>query len=164
MDSDKYELAKKYFKLNQSIEESQQRIKNIRKEFYSSSMHTRIETSIEGTMYTRGFNQDEEVIRLVDCIADIEKHIEKNQKKKNYLNDYLHTLPLNERNYLNERYIKCLNIPLRDDVETALNAEISEIEEAIQFMYGYGPEPEKITQVKDFKTSFKNMLQSLGVE
>lgn len=158
------EENKKYFHLDRSIEKSKERINNLRKIFYSYTMHTRTETSAAGKMYSRGFKAEIEVIRLVDCLMEIEKHIEKNLKKQRYLTDYLNTLPLNEQIYLLDRYEKGLLIPLRESVEIALNDEIHEIEEAIFFMYGYNPEPKHISEIKDFETNFINILEALGIE
>ena len=158
------EENREYFRLDQSIEESRQRINDMRKEFYGNSMHTRTETGAEGKMYSLGFRQELEVTRLVDCLADIEKHIKKNQKKKRYLDDYLQTLPSSEQDYLFERYVRGLDVPLNKSVEMELNVEVNEIEEAIHFIYGYEPEPKHVTQVKDFKTNFGNMLDALGVK
>lgn len=163
METDKYGLVRKYFQLDQSIEEAQKRIQTMRKEFYTQSMHTRMESSLDGSTFTRGFRQETEVVLFVDCVAHIERNITKNRKRQRYLRDYLHTLPPDSRNYLFKRYVEQLHVSVRESVETALIEEINEIEDAIHFMYGHEPEPREADMTGNRKADFQQALMVLGV-
>ena len=161
--ADRYGLVKKYFQLDCSIEESKERTERMREQFYSSSMHTRMESIENGDTVVRGFRQDSEVVLFVDSLAEIERHIEKNNKKKYYLYSYLNTLPQSEKQYIHKRYVQRMSVPIKEEIEAGLINEIHEIEEAIQHMYGFKPEPKEIKHLEDYKASFNNILDNLGV-
>ncbi|WP_028274769.1 hypothetical protein [Atopococcus tabaci] len=164
MSGDRFGLARKYFRLEESIKESQQRLRIMRKKFYSQSMHTRTEEFGAGVLVTVGFRQEKEVVLFVDCLANIQRGIEVKEKKLRYFNDYLQSLTPGQREYLFKRYRRGLKMPAREDVETALNEEINEIEDAIQFMYGFNPEPREYDATGNAKANFQEMLMVLGVK
>ena len=165
MSDDEYGLIRKYFSIDQSIIDAQERIKIMRFYFYTNNFYTRQEYKGDDQQTTRAFKQENEVARLVDSMAKVEKNITKKNLKNKYLYDYIHTLPLNEQTYLKNKYISGQEVRLREDVESSLLEEIHEIEEAVQWMF---KEEIEITSTvsfkqKGFEENFEDVLIMLGV-
>lgn len=162
--SDRYGLVKKYFSLIRSNKKAKKRMKQMECLFYSRNMYTRQEPKEDGLWVTTGFRQDKEVVLYTDGIAEVERRIEKNNKKMKYLKNYLNTLPESEKEYVYKRYVQREGVPVQEKIDNALLDEIQEIEEAINHMYGFEPEQKEFIPSEDIKQDFNNMLELLGVE
>lgn len=162
-DGSQYGLCRKYFKLDNSIHRTEQHIQQTREHFYNQTMSTRTIAGDDLGMVTVGFRPDREVVDFVDYIAGLEEKIERNLKKKRYLEDYLSRIPSSERYYLMQRYVYKSNIRIKKEFERSLIEEINEIEEAINRMYGLPLEPKEVAVETDETTKISDVLALLGV-
>lgn len=149
-----------YFKLDKRIKAKEKRIKTLRDSFYDQSMATRV-TSDGLEVISMGFSTERNVIPLVDALVHMEKTIQIFCKKRRYLNDYLNLLPLLERRSLVKRYAGD-DLPIETDPsDTDLYAEILEIEDAINFQYGY-PLEIRADTLEITKGSYESNINSIA--
>lgn len=152
----------RYFFIDDDIKQIEKRIRAIQKVFYEQSMTTRV-TYRDYQQTTEGFSVEKNVVLLGDGIGALRKKIEEQSKKKRYLNDYLNSIDPADKTYLINRYRKGMECnPCQIDVD--LYNEIQEIEEAINFMYGY---PQEIKPVAldngNLESEFTQILEALEV-
>lgn len=159
----KNDLIQKYLFLAESIERAERRLHSVQRTFHAQSMHTRTETTKEGEIITVGFRQDTEVVRYLDCLADIEQNIDKNRKRKRYFDQFLHTLPPEAQIYIHRRYKRSCEETPREKLEQVILDEINEIEEAISYQYGYEAEPRETLEGDTTKMAFTDVLKLLEV-
>jgi|SRR5690625_153265 len=156
------EEIQQYFFIDNKIEQIKKRIEAMKRCFYDQSMTTRI--TFDGLMQTTiGFSVEKNVVLLGDGIGALRKKIEEQSKKKRYLNDYLNSIDPADKTYLINRYRKGMECnPCQIDVD--LYNEIQEIDEAINFMYGY---PQEIKPVDldngNLESEFTQILEALEV-
>jgi len=125
-----------YFNLDNRIERKRKAIKDVRRAFYNQTLTTHVESD-ESSLFSVGFRIEKEVVSLVDGMANMEGTLDLLEKKKRYLDDYLFSLNPMEKAYLTSKYTKSnlFGTVLQADID--IYDEILEINEAINFMYGY---------------------------
>lgn len=163
MDLIELEEIQAYFKIDDRIAKIESRIKELRYAFYERTMTTRTESDgLE--VYSVGFRMEPHLFPYLDTILAREKTIEVLKKRKRYLIDYLNTLDPLDKEYLIQRYTK-ENLPKTvNPSDVNLYEEILEINEAINFMYGYPPDIRNIEVNNDtLEDDFERMLEALEV-
>lgn len=84
------------------------------------------------------------------------------EKKKRYFNDYLHTLALDDRNYLYDRYLYSKDIKYNETIERAAIEEIREINDAIAYMTN--GQPDRLSKITDgANLNFDDLIDVLEV-
>ena len=129
------EIAR-YFKLNERVMENKVRIKQLREMFYDQSLMSHVaENGME--VVSLGFSLERNVIPFVDTLTAMEMTVKRLSRKKRYLDKYLNGLHTGEKEYLINRYTKMYLPKTVNPSDEDLYAEILEINDAINYMYGY---------------------------
>ena len=161
----KQRVIQQYFNFDKDIKGIENKIESIREQFYSQSMVSRT-THTELGIYACGFCPEKQVVLLVDNIQIHESKINRIKKKQLYLNRFLDSIPLQEKQYLINKYVKGISLLGMRQVENELYDEIQEIEEAISYMEGYPVEIE-IENVEvnndNLQDEFTKILEALEV-
>lgn len=157
------EMILKYLKLSFSIDGTKKRIRRLKEEYYSKNLYTRNEPDYgSGRIIVRAYRVETEIVKYVDVLMDLEKSIATKSKKLRYFNCYLEELPLNEREYLYNRFLRQFDVIVQEQVEQAAYEEILEIEDAISYMNG--EIPDKLSQVEDStELKFDELLEVLDL-
>ena len=165
---------RKYFMLDKKIEKKYKRLDIRCDSFYSQNMflHTEypsqedIDAKNNSNLRVRGFSIEHNISKYIDSRRFTLKLIKMLKDKQRYLNDYLNKLDVCEREYLLKKY-SCKETKgktIQADID--LYAEILEINEAINFKYGYPPDEEDkfiITDQNNFLEDFKAIAEMLKV-
>lgn len=152
----------RYFNLDHKIQGDAKRITELKQKFNSQSYHTRTETSDGLGIRVVAFRAENEVCNYIDDLVSIEERLKMKKKKRRYFNEYLHTLTLEEQNYLYDRYLYQKDVTLNETTERATIEEIHEIEDAMAYMAG--KEPDKLNQIENgAELGFDELLDVLGV-
>ena len=139
-----------YFKIDERISDIQQHIKWLEKMFYDQTMTSHIVYNGQ-EVRSIAYSLESNVIPFVDTIRARDEAIERLTKKKRYLNDYLNSLVPEEKEYLVDKYS---NRPTSSNVQQAdidLLEEIHEINDAINFMYGFPVDPRETREIDNSK-------------
>lgn len=142
-----------YLYMDAIIGDLELKIQEKRAKFYSQSMNTRTTYDDVNAIVVVSFKPDDQVVSFLDCISSTEQSLEIAKKKKRYIDDYLNRLDPDIRQMVIDRYS---SVYLPTDVlqcDLDIYAEILEINEAINFMYGF---PQEI-QAKDIEFKDLNM-------
>jgi hypothetical protein len=157
---DPYEI-KYYFNIDDRISRIKSRIRSLRERFYDQTMETRVMYTDLGVA-AAAFNIEKNVIPYLDTVLVCEKAIEVLLKRKRYLNDYLHSLDLDEKEYLVNKYSGRNIHRNKDQADLNLFEEILEINEAINSMYGFPDETLEINNAR-LEDDFTAIAALLGV-
>lgn len=165
MDEVALEEIQAYFRLDKRIKQLQNSISRAREKFYSRTFTTRTESDgLE--LYIVGERVEDIVAHLTDIILENEQAIEILQKRKKYFNEYLNSLPPADRHYLIHKYSKKKPPTEFDELDRQLYEEIEEINEAINYMYGF-PQEIKVVSVEvnnnNLEDEFDRILEALEV-
>lgn len=156
------EEIQQYFFIDSDIRRIKNRIREIQEVFYEQSMTTRV-TYRDCQQTTVGFSVEENVILFRDRIAQLKQRIEQQKMKKRYLIDYLNSIDPVNKAYLINRYTRGMESRVCQ-IDIDLYSEIQEINEAINFMYGY---PQEIKPVDldngNLESEFTQILEALEV-
>lgn len=151
-------IIQEYFNLDKTIARLRRHLNELHREFYQQSMTTHLEYTDLGIV-SRGFRPDREVIKLYDCMALVERRIDRNIFRNKHFNMYLDTLTADELKRLKSRYTGqkrgCVSMELLQKVAT----EIQEIETAICFREQLEPEPEQVTLSGDVLNDVATMAE-----
>ena len=170
-----------YFKLARIVNKCDQRIRELRKAFFSQTMSSYI-TSNGLEIFSKGFNVEYHVSSLVDYQRRMEKYTEICKFKSKHFNEYLNTLQPDERKYLKKRYMYdpwpedgCEELHPNEEnewVDKHCLEMISEIEEAVSYRFlgkkPYIDDDSDIDQVSEeefeeaFDNAFLTMINRLG--
>lgn len=165
LDETALEEIQAYFRLDKRIEKLQHCISRLRKIFYDRTFTTRTESN-GMEFYTVGEKIDNIVADFVDIIRENERSIEILKKRKKYFNEYLNSLPPADRHYLIHKYSKKKPPTEFDELDRQLYEEIEEINEAINYMYGF-PQEIKVVSVEvnnnNLEDEFDRILEALEV-
>lgn len=164
MDAFQIMEIKRYFRLDKRISRVEARIKDLEYEFHNQSFYPQ---SIElgDDLVNMAFNIEMNVVPFVDTIEDLKRCIDRLNDKKLHFDRYLNSLPPIEKEYLVNKYKHGLHDSEVKRIDEALHNEIMEIEEMINFKFGYPVEIKKNIYQKcnSVLGNVKNMAAALGV-
>ncbi|SFP39756.1 hypothetical protein SAMN05421839_1186 [Halolactibacillus halophilus] len=130
---------KSYLNISRKIQQAEQRIKWIDKEFYNQSF-VGVTCEFAGDLVYKGFNVEKSIVNHIGDIESFEKKITMLKTKKKYIQSFMESLSDSER-------MAIINMVISDkpltEIETTVYQEILEIDEAVNFMQGI--EPDKTT-------------------
>lgn len=154
---------KKHFSLEKNIAELENKIEELRQDFYNQTLCSHI-AIVDQEMTVLGFNIEKNVAFLIDTIHSIERRIERQTTRKNFFDKYMESLHPIEREYLKERYSKDYLPKDVCQLDEDLYAEILEINDAINYMNGYPVEIESVEVNNDnLEDEFSQILEALEV-
>lgn len=163
-DFEQWEI-KSYFRIDERIQRIKDGIKRLTTFFYNQTLSSyTVWNGYEGMIV--GFRVESKVVPFVDTIENMNQRIDRLSKKKRYFDDYLDSLPPEEKEYLIDKYTleesPFLEIQ-QEDLD--LLDEIHEIETAICYMYGFPVEQPPVKINNDFlDDDFSNIAALIGVE
>ena len=162
LDEVELEEIQAYFKIDSRIQRLKITIERLRIHFYDRTLTTRTEN--DGTnFYTVGERVENTVPRYLDCVLENERAINVLEKRKRYLNDFIQSLPADEANYLINRYRRRVPPSTFSELDYQLYDEITEINEAINFMYDFPQDQIVKMDNNNVEDNFTQMLELLGV-
>lgn len=159
---DQYEI-KAYFKIDERIRKIRNGINGLRKSFYDQTLVSHIGYHGDEVVSV-GFSVETNVISFVDTLISKRQSIERLLKRKRYLNDYLNSLEPSVKDYLINKYSRGYSSEKVQQADLDLLNEIHEINDAINFMYGFPVElHEKTIENTNLEDDFQDIASMLGV-
>ncbi|WP_112181640.1 hypothetical protein [Paraliobacillus zengyii] len=153
-----------YLNLDCEIRRFKDQIKIIKIHFYDQTMTSGIRWTELG-LFSRGFKVEKEVINHLDLITYYENRIEGLRLKQRYVNDYLHMLDPDNKQFLLNKYT---NHKIEDSltkIELEFYDELHEIEEAMNYMRGIAPDLSDFLELDNevLEEDFNNILDMIEV-
>lgn len=153
-----------YFRIDERIARVKERISRVRESFYDQSLLSHIRFNGREVVSV-AFNVEVNTVSFVDYQKAGGQMIERLLKKKRYLNDYLDSLEPADKDYLVNRYSNETFFGECSQADIDLLEEIYEIDDAINFMYGYPVEQHEKIEIDNetLEDDFSNIAAMLGV-